>query len=90
MSQRKAARHFGISRDTVRKTMAYSVPPSHLRQTPVRHPKLDAFIAIINGWLGGHRSQQGAEEMNAPARARNSAWPKRPTAKIEGTRPLEQ
>ena len=28
MSQREAARHFNISRDSVRKMMAFSVPPS--------------------------------------------------------------
>ncbi|WP_438620945.1 helix-turn-helix domain-containing protein, partial [Neoaquamicrobium sediminum] len=40
MSQREAVRHFGISRDTVRKMMAYSVPPGYRRQAPVRRPKL--------------------------------------------------
>ena len=51
MSQREAARHFGISRDTVRKMLAYSVPPGYRRQAPVRRPKLDAFTAIIDRWL---------------------------------------
>lgn len=56
MSQREAARHFGISRDTVRKMMAYSVPPGYRRQAPVRRPKLDAFIAIIDRWLDEDRA----------------------------------
>jgi len=56
MSQREAARHFGISRDTVRKMMAYSVPPGYRRQAPVRRPKLDAFIPIIDQWLEADRA----------------------------------
>jgi transposase len=56
MSQREAARHFGISRDTVRKMMAYSVPPGYRRQAPVRRPKLDAFIAVIDRWLDAGRA----------------------------------
>jgi len=55
MSQREASRHFGISRDTVRKMMAYSVPPGYRRQAPVRRPKLDAFIPIIDQWLEADR-----------------------------------
>ena len=31
MSQREAARHFGISRDSVRKMLAFSVPPGYRR-----------------------------------------------------------
>ena len=56
MSQREAARHFGISRDTVRKMLAYSVPPGYRRQAPVRRPKLDAFTAIIDRWLDEDRT----------------------------------
>ena len=33
MSQREAARHFNISRDSVRKMMAFSVPPGYLTAT---------------------------------------------------------
>ena len=36
MSQRQAAKHFNISRDTVRKMVAYSVPPGYRRRSPVR------------------------------------------------------
>jgi len=56
MSQREASRHFGISRDTVRKMMAYSVPPGYRRQAPVRRPKLDPFIPIIDQWLEADRT----------------------------------
>jgi DNA replication protein DnaC/transposase len=55
MSQREAARQFGISRDSVRKMMAFSVPPGYRRTAPVKRPKLDAFTGIIDGWLEGDR-----------------------------------
>ena len=56
MSQREAAKRFNLSRDTVRKMMAYSVPPGYRRQAPVRRPKLDAFIPIIDQWLEADRA----------------------------------
>ena len=40
MSIREAARTFGLHRDTVRKMLAYSVPPGYRRQTPpLRHQR---------------------------------------------------
>jgi len=53
MSQREAARHSNISRDSVAKMMAFSVPPGYRRSAPVKRPKLDAFTGIIDGWLDG-------------------------------------
>jgi transposase len=62
MSQREAARHFNISRDSVRKILAFSVPPGYRRIAPVKRPKLDGFTDIIDGWLeddrGVHRKQR--------------------------------
>ena len=55
MSQREAARHFNISRDSVSKMMAFSVPPGYRRTAPVKRPKLDGFTGIIDGWLEGDR-----------------------------------
>ena len=55
MSQREAARHFNISRDSVAKMMAFSVPPGYRRSAPVKRPKLDAFTGIIDGWLDDDR-----------------------------------
>ena len=51
MSQRKLARHFNISRDTVRKMLAFSTPPGYRREKAIRRPKLDGFTEIIDGWL---------------------------------------
>jgi transposase len=56
MSQREAARHFGISRDSVRKMLSFSVPPGYRRKVPVRRPKLDRFTGIIDAWLEADRS----------------------------------
>jgi transposase len=55
MSQRAAAKHFNISRDTVRKMLSYSEPPGYRRAAAVRRPKLEAFVAIIDAWLDGDR-----------------------------------
>jgi hypothetical protein len=55
MSQREAARHFNISRDSVRKMMAFSTPPGYRRRAPVKRPKPDGFTEIIDGWLEGDR-----------------------------------
>ncbi len=43
MSIREASRVLGVHRDTVRKMVAYSVPPGYRRHSPPRRPKLDAF-----------------------------------------------
>ena len=51
MSERAAARHFGISRDSVKKMPCFSVPPGYRRTAPVRRPKLDGFSEIIDQWL---------------------------------------
>ena len=43
MSERAAARHFGISCESVKKMLRFSVPPGYRRRAPVRRPKLDGF-----------------------------------------------
>lgn len=55
MSQGEAARHFNISRDSVAKMMAFSVPPGYRRKAAVKRPKLDGFTGIIDSWLEGDR-----------------------------------
>jgi len=55
MRQREAAKHFNISRDTVRKMLSYSEPPGYRRTAAVRRPKLEAFVPIIDAWLDGDR-----------------------------------
>ena len=48
MSERDAAREFGLARETVRKMLRYSVPPGYRRQQPARRPKLDAWTGAID------------------------------------------
>lgn len=65
LSERAAAREFGISRETVRKMLRYSIPPGYSRQQPVRRPKLESWIGIIDQIL--------EEDRTRPAKQRHSA-----------------
>jgi transposase len=65
MSERGAARHFGISRESVRKIMSFSVPPGYRRTAPIKRPKLDGFSEIIDRWL--------AEDVGRPRKQRHTA-----------------
>jgi transposase len=62
MSGRAASLHFGISRESVRKMLSFSVPPGYRRKAEIRRPKLDGFTEIIDQWLrediGQHRKQR--------------------------------
>ena len=53
MSIREASRMFGLHRDTVRKMLAYSVPPGYRRQTTPKRPKLEPFTGVIDRILEG-------------------------------------
>lgn len=48
LSERAAARRFGIDRRTVAKIMVFSVPPGYRRKKPPARPKLDAFVGHID------------------------------------------
>ena len=48
MSQREAARYFGIDPRTVAKMLRFAVPPGYRRTKPPRRPKLDPFTGIID------------------------------------------
>lgn len=65
MSQRQAAKHFNLSRDTVRKMLSFSVPPGYRRQAEIKRPKLDAFIGIIDSILEA--------DLTAPLKQRHTA-----------------
>ena len=47
-SERETARIFGLARETVRKILRYAAPPGYRRQQPVRRPKLDQWVGIID------------------------------------------
>ncbi|MSV35554.1 MAG: IS256 family transposase [Bryobacterales bacterium] len=57
MSEREAARQFGLARETVRKMMRYSVPPGYRRLQPVRRPKLGAWIGTIDQILEDDKAE---------------------------------
>lgn len=57
MSEREAARQFGLARETVRKMLRYSIPPGYRRQQPARRPKLDAWTGIIDQILEQDKAQ---------------------------------
>ena len=48
MSIREASRVFGLHRDTVRKMVAYSVPPGYRRHSPPGRPKLEPYTGVID------------------------------------------
>ena len=55
----------GLHRDTVRKMLAYSVPPGYRRQTTRRRPKLEPFIGIIDRILD--------DDLRVPRKQRHTA-----------------
>jgi len=65
LSQREAARRFGLHRNTVRKMLTFSVPPGYRRTKPLSRPKLDTVTAIIDQILEADRT--------APVKQRHTA-----------------
>ncbi len=65
MSERAAARHFGVSRESVKKMLSFSVPPGYRRSAPVRRPKLDGFTEIIDQWLRDDLVQRAKQRHTA-------------------------
>lgn len=65
LSQREAARRFGLHRNTVRKMLSFSVPPGYRRTKPPARPKLDPITPVIDSILEADRS--------APPKQRHTA-----------------
>jgi hypothetical protein len=57
LSQREAARRFGIDPRTVAKMMQFSVLPGYRRSKPPAKPKLDPFIPIIDKILADDKDR---------------------------------
>ena len=57
LSERAAARRFGIDPRTVSKMMKFSVPPGYVRKKAPTKPKLDPFIPVIDGILRDDKSR---------------------------------
>ena len=64
-SEREAARQFGISRETVRKMLRYSIPPGYSRKQPIRRPKLEAWVGIIDQILEEDKGRPGKQRHSA-------------------------
>ena len=65
MSQRRAARVFGIDPKTVSKVPRFSVPPGYRRSKPPVRPKLDGFTGVIDRIL--------EEDQGRPRKQRHTA-----------------
>ena len=65
MSQREAARQFGLARKTIRKMLAYSIPPGYERKKPVVKPKLGPWLGIIDQIL--------EDDLTQPKKQRHTA-----------------
>ena len=65
LSQREAARRFGLDPKTVAKMLRHSVPPGYRRTKPPVRPKLDTVTAIIDQILEADRT--------APPKQRHTA-----------------
>jgi len=57
LSERAAARRFGLDPRTVAKMVRFSVPPGYVRKKPPARPKLDPFIPVIDRILGDDKSR---------------------------------
>ena len=65
LSERAAARRFGIDPRTVNKMMKFSVPPGYVRKKPPAKPKLDPFIVVIDGILGDDKLRPKKQQHTA-------------------------
>ena len=65
LSQREAARRFGIDPKTVAKMLRHAVPPGYRRSKPPARPKLDGFTVIVDQIVTADRS--------APSKQRHTA-----------------
>ena len=65
MSIREASRVFGVHGDSVRKMLAYSVPPGYRRQKPPGRPKIGPYTGVIDRIL--------QDDLNLPRKQRHTA-----------------
>ena len=89
MSERAAALHFGISRESVKKMLRFSVPPGYRRTAPVRRPKLDGFTEIIDQWLKEDLKQLRKQRHTAKRISSTGFAPSTGSAAATRSRPCE-
>ena len=61
-SRREAAKVFGLSRDTVAKMCAFSLPPGYRRAKPPEKPKLGPLLPVIDAMLREDRAMVGVRD----------------------------
>ena len=57
VSEREASKRFGLARKTVHKMLGYAAPPGYQRKQPVKRPKLDVFLGVIDQILEEDKQQ---------------------------------
>ena len=65
LSEREAAKRFGLARGTVRKMLRYATPPGYRRGQPAQRPKLDPFTGIVDQIL--------SDDQERPKKQRHTA-----------------
>ena len=65
MSERQAARAFGLSRKTIRKMMAFAAPPGYQRKKPVARPKLGPWLGVVDQILEDDESRHKKQRHTA-------------------------
>jgi transposase len=53
VSRRQIYREYGVGWRTLEKMLEHPEPPGYRQRVPRRRPKLDAFVGVIDGILGG-------------------------------------
>lgn len=57
ISEREAAKRFGVARKTVHKMLGFAAPPGYQRKQPIRRPKLEPYLGVINQILESDKQQ---------------------------------
>ncbi|MCC7498844.1 MAG: hypothetical protein IT160_14780 [Bryobacterales bacterium] len=65
MSVRRVARGFSVSRKTIRKMLAFSVPPGYQRKKPVKRPRLGPWLGVVDQILEEDESQPKKQPLAA-------------------------
>ena len=80
LSERAAARRFGLDPRTVNKMMKFSVSPGYVRKKPPAKPKLDAFVPMIDRSRGRQVATEetaayGEADLRAASGRTRRHWP---------------
>ena len=73
MSTREASRVFGLHRDTVRKMLAYSVPPGYRRRQPPGRPRIGPYTGVIDRILEDDPVSRTGQALGLPRKQRHTA-----------------